>query len=86
MPQKVVEMEPRRVQIIAPDPIGARYFKHGQHAYVIGACDDGGMYWIDKPGHSEKGETAYLISKSKNMAGGALWISAEGIRFTSHKK
>lgn len=84
--QKVETMEPQRVQIVAPDPIGARYFKYGQFAYVIGSCDDGGMYWIDKPGHSDKGEIAYLISKTKTMAGGALWISAEGVRFTARKK
>lgn len=79
-------MEPRRVQIVAENPIGAGYFKHGQIAYVIGMCDDGGMFWIDKPGESAPGEIAYLISKSKGMAGGALWISADGVRFTSRKK
>lgn len=75
-----------RVQIVAPDPIGARYFKHGQFAYVIGSSSDGGMYWIDKPGHSRKGEVTFLISKTKGMAGGALWISEDGVRFTSRKK
>lgn len=79
-------MKPRRVQITAPDPIGAKYFKHGQHAYVVGMCDDGGMYWIDKTGHSAKGEIAYLISKTKEMAGGALWISADGVRFTGKQQ
>jgi hypothetical protein len=80
---KVEMMKPRRVQIVAADPIGARYFKHGQFAYVIGSSDEGGMFWIDRPGCSKKGEVTYLISKSKGMAGGALWISADGVRFTS---
>ena len=84
---KVEMVEPRRVEIIASNPIGAgHYFKHGQHAYVIAQNSDGGMYWIDKPGPSKRGEVAYLISKSKGMAGGALWISADGVRFTSRKR
>lgn len=80
------DIKPRRVQIVAHDRIGAGYFKHGQFAYVIGMSDDGGMYWIDKPGHSEKGQVVYLISKTKEMRGGALWISEDGIRFTSRKR
>lgn len=79
-------MEPQRVQIIAKGRIGAGYFKTGQFAYVIGQNDDGGMFWIDKDGESEKGETAYLVSKTKEMAGGALWFSGDGIRFTSRKR
>ena len=79
MSEKVKFAAPRRVQVVAPDPIGARYFKHG------GSSDDGGMFWIDKPGCSKKGKMTYLISKSKDMGGGALWISADGVRFTSSK-
>lgn len=83
MSTTVNDEKPRRVQIVAAGHIGAGYFKHGQFAYVIGMSDDGGMYWIDKPGQSEKGQIAYLISKTKEMKGGALWISEDGVRFTS---
>jgi len=76
------ETKPRRVQIVAPNPIGSGYFKHGQYAYVVGVSNLGGMFQIDK-GESKKGQTSYLISKSKNAGGGALWISEGAIRFTS---
>lgn len=82
---KLFSTTPRRVQIVAPDPIGGRYFKHGQFAYVLGENNQGGMYCIDREGPSKKGETAYLVSKTKEMAGGALWFSVDGLRFTGRK-
>lgn len=75
---------PRRVQITVSS--GSGYFKKGQYAYVISHDDRGGMYWIDKDGHSEPGERAYLVSKTKDMRGGALWFSEDGIRFTKGRK
>ncbi|HEV3059689.1 MAG TPA: hypothetical protein VGY48_15670 [Vicinamibacterales bacterium] len=81
-----VGMAPRRVQIVAQGRIGAGYFKTGQYAYVVGSSDDGGMYWIDRPGHSARGETALLISKTKSGRGGALWISPAAVRFTARKR
>lgn len=74
---------PRRVQIVVGS--GARYFKPGQYAYVIGYDKRGGYYWVDKDGESAPGEVAYLVSKSKNMAGGALWFSGDGLRFTTRR-
>ena len=86
-PHKLHDISPRRVQIIAKGgKIGGGYFKTGQFAYVIAVNDGGGMYWIDKDGYSKKGDVAYLISKTKDMKGGALWISAEGVRFTGRAK
>lgn len=40
------------------------------------------MYFVDKDGESEPGEVAFLVSKSADMRGGALWFSAEALRFT----
>lgn len=76
----------RRVQIVGKGKIGTGYFKPGQFAYVIGEDDRGGNYWIDQEGQSAPGQTAYLISKTKDMRGGALWISPVSIRFTARKK
>lgn len=74
---------PRRVQIINPSSPGkGAYFKKGQFAYVIGENKLGDMYLVDQARESDRGETAYLVSKTKNVAGGALWFSPEGLRFT----
>jgi hypothetical protein len=72
---------PKRVQIMTGS--GADYFKRGQYGYVLASNTHGGMYFVDKPGSSKKGELAYLVSKTKGMRGGALWFSADGLRFTS---
>lgn len=74
---------PRRVQIVKGDS----YFKTGQFAYVIGANDRGGMWLQDrKDEHSHPGEVAYLVTKSRHGRGGALWFSANGIRFTKGRR
>lgn len=79
---------PRRVQIrvgSSSEPRASDYFKAGQFAYVIGYDARGGMYWLDKPGPSPAGQVAYLVSKTKDMRGGALWFSKDGLRFTKRR-
>lgn len=71
---------PRRVEILVGS--GAGYFKRGQYAYAIGFDARGGNYWVDRGGSSSPGDIAYLISKTKDMRGGALWFSKDAIRFT----
>lgn len=81
--EKVKEFKPaKRAQVIAPNPVGTGYMKHGQYVYVVAMTTAGGMHWIDKDGDSPKGQKAYLISKTKDARSGALWISEDGIRFT----
>ena len=41
------------------------------------------MHWVDKDGSSPRGAIAYLVSKTKDMRGGALWFSEDGVRFTA---
>jgi hypothetical protein len=43
------------------------------------------MHTMDK-GPSESGELSYLVSKSKGKGGGALWFSAQALRFTGKEK
>jgi len=70
----------RRVEILhAP---GSVYFKPGQFGYVVGQNQTGGMHFIDVKRTSRPGEVALLISKTREMRGGALWFSLEGVRFT----
>lgn len=76
--------KPRRVQLLAGS--GAKYFKAGQFGYVISQNKIGGMYWCHKDGQSAPGETAYLVSKTKEMKGGALWFSREALRFTKGRR
>jgi hypothetical protein len=73
---------PRRVEILRA---GGKYFKPGQFAYVLSYDKRGSNYWVDKDGASREGELAYLVSKTKDMRGGALWFSADGLRFTGSK-
>lgn len=78
---------PRRVQILTVDrERPSSYFKRGQYAYVIAYNTEGGCFLIDRPGFSDEGEKAYLVSKTKNMRGGALWFSGDGLRFTSRAR
>ncbi len=72
--------EPRRVEILHSR--GSTYFKPGQFAYVIGWDDRGGFHRIDKGSSSKAGQRVYMVSKTKGARGGALWFSADGIRFT----
>ena len=64
------------------------YFKPGQFGYAIGTnLSRGkryGVYPLD--GNGEYSGVAYLVSKTKEMRGGALWFTANGIRFTRGSK
>ena len=75
---------PRRVEILKADTVGG-YWKPGQFGYAVGYSTHPGMHTMDK-GPSEAGELSYLVSKSKGKGGGALWFSADGIRFTGKEK
>jgi hypothetical protein len=77
----------RRVQIIAKGVIGAGYFKTGQYAYIIGATEDGGVYCVDREvaDLSKRGQLCFLIAKTKEARGGALWISAKAVRLTKRR-
>lgn len=78
---------PRRVEILVGS--GAGYFKAGQFAYVIAQNKKGGMHFCNRHGgdggSSAPGETAYLVSKTKDMRGGALWFSRDALRFTKRR-
>lgn len=74
---------PRRVQITKVDS-GSGYWKPGQFGYAISYSTHPGMFTMDK-GPSEPGEMAYMVSKSKGMRGGALWFSADALRFTGRE-
>lgn len=75
------EYKIRRVEILQPS--GAGYFKRGQFAYVVGETAQGGMsYCHEHCVDSKRGEIAYLVSKSKDSRGGALWFAANALRFT----
>jgi len=75
---------PRRVQILKADTVGG-YWKPGQFGYAVGYSTHPGMHTMDK-GPSEPGELSYLVSKSKGKGGGALWFSAQALRFTGKAK
>lgn len=62
------------------------YFKPGQYGYVVGQNTHGGMHFIDVERSSEPGEVALLIAKSREMRGGALWFSLDGVRFTGRQR
>lgn len=74
----------RRVEIIRVEGAGPNsYFKPGQFGYVVGQNTTGGMHLMDGIGRvSKPGEIALLISKTREMRGGALWFSLDGVRFT----
>jgi hypothetical protein len=75
---------PRRVQILKADTVGG-YWKPGQFGYAVAYSTHPGMHTMDK-GPSEPGAMSYLVSKSKGKGGGALWFSAQGLRFTGKDK
>jgi len=74
---------PRRVEILATS--GAGYFKKGQFGYALSWDKRGGNYPMDTHGPSEPGEMTYLVSKTKDMRGGALWFTSRGVRFTGRR-
>lgn len=76
----------RRAQITKEGQIGAGYFKPGQFVYVIAETTEPGMYVIDREGCSLRGEVTYLVSKTKEMRGGALYVSGLSIRFTQKRQ
>lgn len=73
----------RRVEIVrVARQRPSSYFKAGQFAYVVGQNTTGGMSLMDVDRDSAPGEVALLIAKTREMRGGALWFSLEGVRFT----
>jgi hypothetical protein len=79
---------PRRVEILQGSGGSNAYFKRGQFAYVLAANTAGGMWLVNRESASDSkpGEIAYLVSKTKGMRGGALWFSADALRFTGSQK
>lgn len=81
--------KPPRVEILRGTGGQTPYFRKGQFGYVVGVNTVGGMYFADKGGESSEsqpGEVAFLVSKTADMLGGALWFSAEALRFTKVPK
>jgi len=82
--------KPLRVEIIRTGgwtgSVNNAYFKKGQFAYVIAANTKGGSHLVDKSIDSQPGEAAFLVSKTPQMRGGALWMSADALRFTKAPK
>ena len=75
--------KPPRVEILRGTGGQTAYFRKGQFGYVVGVNTAGGMSFADKDhAASEPGEVAFLVSKTADMRGGALWFSAEALRFT----
>ncbi len=52
---------------------------------MVGWDARGGKYFADDSdvGPSPRGTVAYLVSKTKEMRGGALWFPASAFRFTA---
>ena len=75
---------PKRVQILRVDK-SSGYWKPGQFGYAVSYSTHPGMYTMDK-GPSAPGDLSYLVSKSKGKGGGALWFSAQALRFTGKEK
>jgi len=74
---------PKRVQVLRGS--GTGYWKAGQFGYVRVANTHGGFFCVDRDAAdnpSKKGELVYLVSKSKDGRGGALWFSHDAVRFT----
>lgn len=76
--------KPPRVEILRGTGGKNPYFKKGQFGYVVGVNTAGGMHFVDREEDftSKPGEVAFLVSKTADMRGGALWFSAEALRFT----
>ena len=76
--------KPPRVEILRGTGGRNPYFRKGQFGYVVGVNTAGGMHFVDKEdaSESEPGEVAFLVSKTSDMRGGALWFSADALRFT----
>lgn len=79
---------PRRVEILQVEP-GHKYFKPGQFGYVIGENMSRGKRYEVYPQDIGPGPykgVAYLVSKTKEMRGGALWFTSHALRFTGRAK
>lgn len=77
--------KPPRVEILRGTGGKNPYFRKGQFGYVVGVNTAGGRYLADKEGEASEsapGEVAFLVSKTAEMRGGALWFSADALRFT----
>lgn len=75
---------PRRVQILKADTV-SDYWKPGQFGFAVGYSTHPGMHTMDS-GPSDAGALSYLVSKSKGKGGGALWFSAQALRFTGKER
>ncbi len=74
---------PRRVEVLAGSsspPRPGDYWKASQFGYAVGYDFRGGMHAQRRP--SEPGEIAYMVSKTRDMRGGASWFLENEIRFT----
>ena len=84
--------KPVRVRIVHVDGLRpSSYFKPGQYGYVVGSTTHGGMHLMDRAyadgaGVSQPGEEVYLVAKTKEMKGGALWFSGQGIQASGRRK
>lgn len=77
----------QRVEILKVEGGGPNsYFKPGQFGYVVGQNTSGGMQFMDVRRESAPGEIALLIAKTREMRGGALWFSLDGVRFTGRNR
>ena len=75
--------KPPRVEILHGTGGRNPYFRKGQFGYVVGVNTAGGMNFVDKEdAASAPGEVAFLVSKTADMRGAALWFSADALRFT----
>ena len=71
---------PRRVQILKASSPGG-YWKPRQFGYAVAYSTHPGM-WTET-GPSKAGELSYLVAKSKDARGGAVWFSPGALRFTA---
>jgi len=77
---------PKRVVILIGS--GAGYFKAGQYAYALSWDTRGGQHPVNanRSGAVPRGEKVFLVSKTKEMRGGALWFTKDAIRFTAPRR
>jgi hypothetical protein len=80
---------PKRVEILKVEDARviahhSSYWKPGQFGYAIAYSTHPGMHTMDS-GPSKAHELTYLVSKAAHGRGGALWFSADALRFTPRK-
>ena len=70
---------PKRVEIVRPGD--KSNYKKGQFGYAISYTTHPEKH--TERGFSADGELVYLVSKTKDMRGGASYFSADALRFTT---